>query len=639
MIERPPGGTEEQFRLLMDCVTDHAIFLLDPEGRVSAWNGGAERLLGYSEAEVLGRLVSLFFTPEDIAAGEHEKELRVAADAGRSADDRWQVRKGGTRFWAGGVTTALREEAGSLRGFARVLKDRTEQRQLEEALLRNERHYRALVENAFDGITLIGHDGRILETAPSTFRVLGYSPEEYLGRNGFDLLHPDDAPAVRALLARVLAEPGGKVTTQYRLRHSDGTYRWVESVAANLLHDPAVAAVVVNHRDINERKEAERRKDEWLAMLAHELRGPLAPVRNAVQVLAMKATDDPDLRQACEVTARQTRHLARIVEDLLEVTRLIRGQIRLRRERLDLARLVRSVAEDYCPAASAAGLELVLMVPETPVWVNGDATRLGQVLGNLLDNALKFRDGGDRVEVTLRANHDNSQAILLVRDWGAGIEPELLAVLFDVFAQADRSLHRTKGGLGLGLALVKGLVGLHGGEVRAASAGPGRGSEFTVLLPREQEPPALAEVRAVPRPAVRRLRILVVEDSRDSADSLRLLLTLMGHEVRVAYTGPDGVRSAAEWLPEVILSDIGLPGLDGYGLAAEVRRRPETANVRLIAVTGYGSEEDRRRAIESGFDYHLTKPAEPAELQRLLAGSAEPNGNGFRSGRSPDPLP
>ena len=257
------------------------------------------------------------------------------------------------------------------------------------------------------------------------------------------------------------------------------------------------------------------------------------------------------------------------------------------------------------------------MVPETPVWVMGDATRLGQILWNLLDNAVKFKAGVGRVEIVLRG--DPGHAVLIVRDAGLGIEPHLLPILFDVFAQGDRSLDRTYGGLGLGLSLVKGLVQLHAGEVRAASLGPGSGAEFTVLLPLEREPAALTSTPSRSWQASRLLRILIVEDCRDSAESLQLLLTLQGHEVQVAYTGPDGVRAAIAWAPEVIISDIGLPGLDGYGVASEVRRNPASANARMIALTGYGGDEERRRALESGFDFHFTKPADPARLQQLLA--------------------
>jgi PAS domain S-box-containing protein len=622
MSEGPLGGVEDQYRLLLDCVTEYAVFLLDPEGRVARWNAGAERLLGYTEAEILGRPASLFFTPEDVATGEPENELRTAAESGRATDDRWQVRKDGTRLWVSGVTAALKDEQGTLRGYGKVLRDRTEQRRAEEALRSSERRYRALVENAWEGVTLVAADGAILETTPITFQGLGYAREEYLGRNAFELLHPEDAAGVRTLLGQLLAKPTERVTGRYRLRHKDGSWRWVEAVGVNLLAEPSVGAVVVNHRDITERVESERRKDDWLGMLAHELRGPLHPVSNAVQVLILKGETDPETQRAREVIARQTQHLAHIVDDLLEVTRLLRGQIRLRRKRLDLVRLVRTVVEDHRTALEEAGMTLVVDVPETPAWVLGDATRLTQVLVNLLDNAAKFRDGGNRVEVRLQADPNRAQLVLAVRDRGIGIEPQLLPVLFDAFAQADRSLHRQRGGLGLGLSLVKGLVELHGGEARAASAGPGHGAEFTVLLPLEKEPAALAESTAPAAPAARPLRILVVEDNRDSADSLQLLLTLLGHEVHVAYTGPDGVKEATTWIPDVILSDIGLPGLDGYGVASELRRRPETARTRLIAITGYGDEESRRRALASGFDYHLTKPADPDQLLRLLAGIA-----------------
>lgn len=616
MIESPVGGVDDQRRLLLECITDHAIFQIDPDGRVADWNAGAERMLGYREEEIVGRSVSLLYSQQDIDAGEPAKGLRSATEAGRISEERWVIGKDGSPLWVRAVTTALRDEANTLKGFARVLQDKSAQRRAEDALLVGERRYHALMENAWDGVTLVAADGTMLETTPITFRGLGYTEQEYVGQNGFELLHPDDAPAVHELMTRVLQQPGARASAQYRLRHKDGSWRWVEAVGTNLLGDPSVKAVVVNHRDITEQKEAGRRKDQWLAMLAHELRGPLSPVSMAVQILIRKGPRDPELDLAREVIVRQTRHLAHIVDGLLEVTRLLRGEIRLTKERLDLARLVRAVAEDYRPALESAGLSLVVETPQTPVWVIGDATRLGQVLGNLLDNAVKFKRESGRVELSLRS--DDDWATLVLRDAGVGIEARLLPVLFDVFAQGDRSLHRTTGGLGLGLSLVKGLVELHGGEVRAASAGLGQGAEFTVFLRLEKEPAALTEIPSEPPHDPRRLRILVVEDNRDAADSLHLLLTLQGYEVRVAYTGPEGVREAGAWPPDVIISDIGLPGLDGYGVASELRRNPATAHSRLIALTGYGSEEERRRALASGFDFHLTKPADPARLQQLL---------------------
>jgi signal transduction histidine kinase len=364
--------------------------------------------------------------------------------------------------------------------------------------------------------------------------------------------------------------------------------------------------------------EAGRRKDEFLAMLAHELRNPLAPLRTALHLLGQRAGGDPAFRQILEIMERQVRHLARVVDDLLDVSRITQGRVQLRPERLDLARLTRTAAEDHRDIFRQARLALDVDVPEVPVWVMGDSLRLTQVFSNLLQNAAKFTEPGGRVSVRLAVGGPAGKAEVLVRDTGVGIGPEVLPRLFEAFAQADRSLDRSKGGLGLGLALVKGLAELHGGEVIAASAGPGRGSEFTVRLPVEPEPAALSELPTGPRPDGKRLRILVVEDNRDSADSLRLLLELYGYEVVVAYSGPDGVKAAEEWRPDVVLCDIGLPGLDGYGVAGQLRRNPATAAARVIAVTGYGSEDDRRKTREAGFDQHMVKPVDPEALRQVL---------------------
>jgi PAS domain S-box-containing protein len=364
---------------------------------------------------------------------------------------------------------------------------------------------------------------------------------------------------------------------------------------------------------------AARRKDEFLAMLAHELRNPLAPISNGLHVLRLPASE-PQLRErALDTMERQIRNLTRIVDDLLEVSRLTRGRVDLQVERLDLGRLAREAVEDRRAVFDRAGLAVEVRVPEVPAWVAGDVTRLTQVLDNLLDNAVKFTPPGGRVVVRVGREEPVGRAVLAVRDTGAGIDPELLPRLFDVFSQADRSLDRARGGLGLGLALVKGLVELHGGEVRAASAGRGQGAEFSVLVPACPEPAAVTRLPAAPPRARKRLRILVVEDNRDSAETLRMLLEMFGHEVSVAFSGPDGVKEAKRLHPEVVLCDIGLPGLDGYGVAGELRRDPETAGARVIAVTGYGAEEDRRRSQEAGFDMHLTKPLDPETLKEVLS--------------------
>jgi signal transduction histidine kinase/ActR/RegA family two-component response regulator len=365
-------------------------------------------------------------------------------------------------------------------------------------------------------------------------------------------------------------------------------------------------------------READRRKDQFLAMLAHELRNPLAPLRNAVHILHRRGGDAGAVQQVGAVMDRQVQHLARLVDDLLDVSRITRGKIALHPERLDLARLVRLHAEDHRDMVAAKGLTLRLELPETPVWVQGDPSRLRQILDNLLDNALKFTDSGGRITIRLTSDAERQQAVLSAQDTGIGVEPEMLARLFDVFSQADTSLDRSRGGLGLGLALVKGLVELHGGTVQAASEGAGRGAEFILRLPQERELPALSETPPPPIGPSKRLRILVVEDNRDSAETLRMFLELFGYEVTVAHSGPDGVATAKKGRPDVVLCDIGLPGMDGFAVANALRHDPTTASARLIAVTGYGQEEDRRRALAAGFDDHLVKPVDPEVLLERL---------------------
>lgn len=412
-------------------------------------------------------------------------------------------------------------------------------------------------------------------------------------------------------------DPIGAIGAYWAERH-EATSRELELLQA--LGDSASIAIA-NVELIGELQEANRRKDEFLAMLAHELRGPLVPLRNGLRVLDQRLEGDEQIDRSLQMMERQVGHLARIVDELLDVARFDTGRIELRQELLDLARLVREAVEDHRPRMEAAGLELVTGISDTPIWVEGDATRLAQVVDSLLDNAVKFTPPDGRVEVRLPAQGDD--AVLTVSDTGVGIGAELLPHVFEAFSQADRSAARASGGLGLGLTVARGMVELHGGSIEAASEGEGQGAELTVRLPRQPEPAALGEAGRT-RPsgeAPPPLRVVVVEDHHDAAESLRMLLELRGHEVIVARTGPEGVEAARAARPDVVLCDIGLPGMNGFAVAESLRGFPETAEARLIAVTGYGQDEDRRRARDAGFDAHLVKPVEPDEL---LAQMGEP---------------
>jgi two-component system CheB/CheR fusion protein len=365
--------------------------------------------------------------------------------------------------------------------------------------------------------------------------------------------------------------------------------------------------------------EADRRKDEFLAMLAHELRNPLAPIRTAIDLLGRVPPGTEQATRAQRVIGRQAEHMARLVDDLLDVSRVTRGQLRLQVVPLDLAEVTRMVADDYRPVFANAGVALALEVSVRRVPVEGDATRLGQVVGNLLSNSAKFTPRGGKAFVSVEAVGDRAR--LCVRDTGAGIDPAIRERLFQPFTQSDRTLARSSGGLGLGLSLVKGIIDLHGGTVQARSGGVGRGSELIVELPLSGDAPRAARTETARSPA-RPLRVLVVEDNEDAAETLRMFLELEGHAVEVAGDGDDALSKSATFVPDVVLCDIGLPGKDGYEVARAIRHEGRAAEAVLVAVTGYAGPEDVRRAAEAGFDHHVPKPADMDVVRDILASAA-----------------
>jgi PAS domain S-box-containing protein len=464
-------------------------------------------------------------------------------------------------------------------------------------------------------------DGRLVEVNEGFVRLSGYTREEALGRPPEELGLWVEPERRAERFARLGA--GGRVPDiEARFRLKNGEER-IGVIGSALVEIDGRLCVLSSVIDITERKraeealrEADRRKDEFLAMLAHELRNPLTPIRNAAQVLKLVGPADANQQWAREVIERQTQHLTRLVDDLLDVSRITQGKVKLAREPLDLAAVLHRAVEASRPLIDARHHHLTVVLPAEPVRLEADLTRLVQVVGNLLNNAAKYTDEGG--QIWIEAAQEGAEAVIRVRDNGMGVPAGLLPHVFDLFTQADRSLDRSQGGLGIGLTLVKRLVEMHGGRVEARSEGPGRGSEFIVRLPASSLPGEEAAAGQPAPPASRALKILVVEDNVDAAEMMSFLLTLGGHEVRTARDGPEALETARAFEPQAVLCDIGLPGMNGYEVAARLREQPAFQKTALIALTGYGQEEARRRSKEAGFDYHLVKPVEPEALDALL---------------------
>ena len=379
------------------------------------------------------------------------------------------------------------------------------------------------------------------------------------------------------------------------------------------------ALAVQNAKLFEQLRDADRKKDEFLALLAHELRNPLAPIRNAVEFLRLKGPSDPELQEARDMIERQIVHMVRLVDDLLDVSRITRGKVELHIERLDLARIIQTALETSRPLVEASKQELFVDLPTEPLAIECDLTRLAQVVSNLINNSAKYtREGG---RIWLSARKDHHWAEISVRDNGLGIPSNMLPQVFEMFTQVDRTLGRSHGGLGIGLTVVRRLVEMHGGTVEARSEGLDKGSEFVVRLPLSTEPPddsAGVADKDRPRRSSTARRILVVDDNLDSAQSLAMVLRVSGHDVRLAHDGPGALQLSREFRPELVLLDIGLPGMDGYEVARRMRQMPETIGAMLVAQTGWGQEEDRRRSRAAGFHDHLIKPLDPGDLQSLL---------------------
>ncbi|CAB3762414.1 PAS domain S-box protein [Paraburkholderia humisilvae] len=629
-------ASSERFAQIVQDIQDYAIFMLDRGGHVMSWNAGAQHIKGYRPDEIIGRHFSTFYSAEDKAAGKPERELVLAEQFGRVEDEGWRIRKDGTKFWANVVITALRGADGRLRGFAKVTRDLTTRRAQEETLRQSEERFRLMVESVKDyAIFMLDADGNVATWNSGATQIKGYQRDEIIGRPISVFYSADDNAALKPQRELEIAARFGRVEDEgWRVR-KDGSMFWANVVITAVRDSTGrLLGFAKVTRDMSERKRLEelevssRRMSEFLATLAHELRNPLAPVRNAVSAMQLAPDTDPLLRQCRDVIDRQVGHLTRLVDDLLDIGRITTGKIDLRIAPVDIQDVVTRSIEAARPFTDARGQTIRVVMPATPLAVRGDLTRLVQVLQNLLNNASKFSPNGTQISIHVAT--ERRSVVVRVKDQGRGIPESALDSIFDLFMQEGHAQNPTDTGLGIGLTLCRSLVELHGGAILASSAGRGRGSTFTVRLPlapgaghdHDDTPSSIATT-----PYSAALRVLVVDDNRDSADSLAVLLEMKGHEARVAYDGQSAVAAAKSYVPHLVLTDLAMPNVDGFGLLRELRSNPKLSLTRVVAMSGFGQASDREQSLAAGFDAHLVKPLEIDVLNELLDSVSRPTSN------------
>lgn len=550
-----------------------------------------------------------------------EETIAAAARGTEISVEYRLLRPDGTVRWIASRGDLIKDETGQVVRMVGALMDITERKRVEDALRASEERFRAFMDNSPARAWLKDEDGRYVYANPALQCAFGLTEGDLLGRTDAELFDPAFAATYRQN-DRAILSSGRPVQLAEDSAERDGlrhflTVKFPVRDAAGARYVGGMAVDVTERRRAEEAlREADRRKDEFLATLAHELRNPLAPIRMATELLDLAGAPNPTARKAREVLLRQVNHLVRLVDDLLDLSRISRGRIELLRAPVALDQIVQSAVETSGPLLAAGKHELIVRVPPEPLVVLGDAVRLTQVLANLLNNAARYTPEPGQVHVTLE--RDGDRAVVRVRDTGVGIAPGALERVFEMFAQVDQS-GRFPGGLGIGLTLVRRLVELHGGQVEARSEGEGRGAEFVVRLPLAACQVPSSPPGAGAAPSAPRRRILVVDDNVDAGETLAEALSARGHEARSAPDGASGVALARGFAPEVVVLDLGMPGLDGYETARRLRELPGGADLTLVALTGWGQPDDRRRTQQAGFDAHLVKPIAPAALEGLFA--------------------
>jgi PAS domain S-box-containing protein len=663
---RSPLAAERVFHQLVDAIPDYAIFLLDPDGYVASWNLGAKRIKGYAPAEIIGRHFSVFYTREDFVDGKPARILETARQNGHVEHESWRVRQDGTRFWGNVAITALKDERGELIGFVKVTRDLTAQKLAEEELRRSEERFRLLVDSVTDyAIYMLDPEGRVTTWNSGAERMTGYRGNEIIGQPFSRFFPAEDVRFGQPLAALAAAEQGGHFQEEACRVKRDGSQFWanvtvtpIRGAQGKLIGFATVTRDLTASRAAEETERrllaeqgaraasqqsegvlkeavaradaANRLKDEFLATVSHELRTPLNAIVGWSSLLRSR-TDDPALTKGLASIHQNALAQSRLIEDILDVSRIITGKLGLHLTAVDPVTVVDEALEVIRPSAEAKHITLQVTRPDEPIAFPADADRLRQVAWNLLSNAVKFTEPGGKIEVSTARVGQRLE--LVVRDNGRGIEPEFLPHVFERFRQADSTTTRRVGGLGLGLAIVRHVAELHGGEVGVESEGPGHGALFRVKLP--IRPVAVAADERDSESGLRRnggdrgsqlagLRVLIVDDDLDAREVLEDALASAGSSVRAADSAVNGLELVQSFRPHVIVSDVGMPEQDGYAFMRHVRElgARRGGDAPSIALTGYARHGDRTQAIAAGFTAHVAKPVVPGELLKLVASLA-----------------
>jgi PAS domain S-box-containing protein len=613
-------NSERMYRAIGESI-DYGIWVCDAEGRNIYASESFLRLVGITQEQCSTLGWCNVLHPDDV--DQTIEAWKQCVESGESWDVEHRFR-GVDGKWhpvlARGVP--VRNESGEIIAWVGINLDISELKEVEHELRESEARFRNMADNAPVLIWVHGVGG-CQYVNREFMRFVGGTLADVQGMNWTNFLHPDDVAYVESY--REAFDRRQPIDAQYRFRRADGEYRWLSATGAPRFRpDGAFLGYVGCSVDITEIKnseaalrEADRRKDDFLAMLGHELRNPLAGIVTGAQVLSMLSLDS-EAGEMQAVISRQATYMSRIVDDLLDVSRIARGKLRLRHQYANLRQLLQDTVDDYRKSRTLDGCDLHVDIPNIDLWVWADSARLAQAFSNIIHNSYKFSDGPNVITIRLVTNADRSEATITVSDRGIGMTRDTLDRIFEPFNQADTSLERSRGGLGLGLALTRGLIHLHGGSVTASSEGLGQGAAFIIKLPCVPAPDG-ANPKAQPVVAARE-RILIIDDRWDAILPLNKMLQMDGHTVATALDGTSGLSKAADFLPHVILCDIGLPGeMNGYAVSRALRAMPETSSSYLVAVTGYGHEEAKRMAKEAGFDYHLTKPLAKQQLRDLLS--------------------